>query len=268
NYTVTGGSLAVTGNLLNASSFGEAVVTTASAADVSVQADAWLGSSATPWVGLVARYGGSGDSNQYWGGGGAGARRFYSAWTYKNVAGTWTLLASATFGSGGLPSFANGGTLRFDIQGSSLKLFYASSAGSPATLMASAVDAGLTGAGQGGGGGHDASWGNFSARPLPPPLLLTHDLHPAHSGTPGSNYTVTGGALAVTGNQLYASSFGEAVYNAATAADVSVQAFVALGTTGTGAAGLVARYSGSGDQNLYWATVSVNAGTYYAWIEK
>src|SRR5262249_36342141 len=102
SYTVTGGSLAVTSNLLNASSFGEAGVTTAPAADVSVQADVWLGTSATPWVGLVARYGGSGDSNQYWGAVGAGVGGVYYAWIYKNVAGTWTLLASATFGSGGL----------------------------------------------------------------------------------------------------------------------------------------------------------------------
>jgi hypothetical protein len=69
------------------------------------------------FAGAVARYSGPGDSNMYWGGlvnrGG-----LVAAEIWRNLGGAWVQLASANLGAG-----AGTGVIRFEVTGSSLRLF-------------------------------------------------------------------------------------------------------------------------------------------------
>ncbi len=85
-----------------------------SAADVSLAADVAVDASSFSFVGLAARSSGPGDANQYVG----SLVRDAAGLTgkiWRNVAGTWTLLAEG-------PAAAATGTLRFDVVGTSLTL--------------------------------------------------------------------------------------------------------------------------------------------------
>src|SRR5205807_741968 len=68
------------------------------------------------YAGLAARYSGSGDKNMYWGAIGQTGASTYVAVIFKNVNGTWTQLVSQSVSTGT-------GTLRFEVQGTSLRLF-------------------------------------------------------------------------------------------------------------------------------------------------
>src|SRR5262249_9262449 len=165
------------------------------------------------------------------------------------------------------PVTSAAGTLRLDAVGSALQLSY------NGTVLSSTVDSSLLNPGL---VGLRSSSGtildNFSAGPQLPQLPFSDDFNRANSGTPGTHYTVPlgAGSVSLINNQLAGpgGSYDVAVYNTAAVADVSVQAVVSLGTSGAGLAGLVARYSGGGDQNMYYAGVNVAAGTYYATINK
>ena len=119
--------------LLGNDSVSLATYTTTTEADVSVQATVALSGSQT--AGLVARYAGSGDQNMYVGQL-VGSGGSFTAKISKNVSGTWTDLASAAV-SGTIT-----GTLRFEVQGSELRLFF-----NDAFLIA-ATDTAITAAGK------------------------------------------------------------------------------------------------------------------------
>jgi hypothetical protein len=119
NWSERVGDLAVSGNSLqsNTSSVSLATVAGVSQSNVILSADMNLGAgTATRSMGLVARYGGSGDGNWYL------ANLRYTGGRYrveiwKQVGGVQTLLSSAFVGSGV-------GSLRFEVVGSSLKVFW------------------------------------------------------------------------------------------------------------------------------------------------
>jgi sugar lactone lactonase YvrE len=91
------------------------LLTGAALADVSLQADVALGSSGVQYSGLVARYSGPGESNLYWGALVGNNGQFFAD-IFRNINGVWTQLAGAPVASGT-------STLRFDVVGSSLKLY-------------------------------------------------------------------------------------------------------------------------------------------------
>jgi hypothetical protein len=148
------GAIGVSGQkaVSEASGASVAMLSGVSAADVSVQATVSATATASP--GLVARYAGPGDGNMYAAFLVGGAQPTATIW--RSVGGTWTLLASA-------PVSSSAGTLRFDVQGSSLAVYF------NYQLATSATDGMITGAGSVGLRGYNAgaSWDDFSASALP-----------------------------------------------------------------------------------------------------
>jgi hypothetical protein len=64
--------------------------------------------------------------------------------------------------------------------------------------------------------------------------------------------------FAVPGNAL------DTLVSGTDLADVTIQADIALGTSGVQFSGLVARYSGPGESNLYWGALVGNNGQFFA----
>src|SRR5262249_12154352 len=90
----------------------------------------------------------------------------------------------------------------------------------------------------------------------------------ADSTNLGNNYTISVGALAIHSNQLVTTAPGLslAAYSGAVASDVSVQADVVVASTGFSHAGLIARYAGTGDSNMYLGTIVGSNGSFTAQI--
>ena len=127
------GDFGVTGNKAVANApVALATLAGVSAADVSLQATVAV--AAGQAAGLAARYGGPGDANMYWGTVIATANGGFAAEIWRNLDGTWKRLASASLASGS-------GLLRFEVAGSSLKLFV------DGALKASATDTTIAGPG-------------------------------------------------------------------------------------------------------------------------
>src|SRR5205823_5017047 len=79
--------------------------------------------------------------------------------------------------------------------------------------------------------------------------------------TLGDSFTIPVGSMEIGTNTAVASAspVNLALYNGALAADVTLQEDVTVASTGVSSAGLVARYSGSGDTNMYLgALVGIN----------
>jgi hypothetical protein len=113
----TSGALTIHSKQLQVgTALGMAAVTTASAADVSVQARVNVAKSGSQSAGLLARYGGSGDRNYYWGAV-VGNKGSFTAQIWRNVNGVAKMLSSQKLTSGS-------GTLRFVVSGNSLQLFF------------------------------------------------------------------------------------------------------------------------------------------------
>lgn len=296
-------------------------------ADVSVQASVALSGSQT--AGLVARWAGSGDQNMYVGQlvGNAGS---FTAKISKNVSGTWTDLKTV-----GLSGTATG-TLRFEVQGDQLRLFWND------VLLLSVTDTSITAAGKAGiRTNAGVSVDNFDAhnlsanrnllsydqrgrleRVLTPTgtitrttydtlgrvvssLVGTNDTGTSYNMLPvsaavydlggvgdsnltqsvqylapfldnfnrtdsdslGGNWVEQVGDLDILSSQLIGnSSVSLTTYSGSVEADVSVQAYVSL--SGSQAAGLVARYAGTGDQNMYVGQLVGSGGTFTAKISK
>jgi stage V sporulation protein SpoVS len=255
-----------------------AVVDGATAADVSVSSAVTVASG--QMAGLVARYQGTGDQNLYFGGlynqGGT-----YTAKLYKNVGGSWRQLDSEAVSTSS--AAAQPWALTFQVVGPSLKLLLDTGSGSGPQVVASAVDGSLTQAGQVGmrayGG---ATEGTFAAAAIAPPSPLPF----ADSfGTAGQATAQGGGQVAdgqldsawvsqagsfTTGTNLAVSGSASTpslvVVNSLTAADVSVSSAVTVASGQM--AGLVARYQGTGDQNLYFGGLYNQGGTYTAKLYK
>jgi len=244
NWTTTVGSVGVTNNAsVSTGATNIAVVNGVSTANVALQADVQVPINGQS-DGLVARYGGTGDVNYYradlFNFNGTAYARIYS-----NVNGTITFLSQS-------PVSSNTGTLRFEVSGSSQRLFFNN------TLVASANDTALT---TGGVGIYQASSNvvldNFSVTDISPvaqTLPLSDDFNTSlNGGLNTDRWTNQSGAFRVTGG--VASGFGEialATVNGVNAANVAVQADVAVNALGQSSL-LLARYGGPGDQNYYRA---------------
>ncbi|CEF49335.1 unnamed protein product, partial [uncultured bacterium] len=268
NWTPQSGTVAVQSGL--AVSMGNLNVQTLngfSETDVVVQADIDV-SAANSAAGLIARYAGTGDQNMYWAGlvnvNGTGV-----ALICRNVAGTWTTLTPL------IAVFLNtstqlglSGNMRFEVFGATLKLFLRD------TLVAVVNDSALTAAGLVGiRSNAGATFNNFNAVQHAPGLGIPSTFSDDFST---SNYSGATNLPSTTGSELGLNwkeqvgayglasglansdtSLDVATLNAVSVANVVVSGDISLATNS--AAGLVARYSGTGDQNMYWgAIVNVN----------
>lgn len=213
-------------------------------------------------VGIVLRYSGtpaSPVSNLYWGGLSNLGNGTQAVAIWRNLGGTWTQLAATTL------NFI-GGTLRFEANGPSLKLFVND------TRVLTAYDTQLT-AGQVGlrtstpGGLAD----NFFAFALGSTATLpasdTFSANPPRNQL-SSQWIEQSGAYSVAGNaataQVSSAATGKgntAVLNGVSAADVTVAATVGTQVGGLLSTGLVARYTGTGDvgdtASYYWGALNV-----------
>jgi hypothetical protein len=233
--------------------------------NVAVQADLTLPSTGTPYSGLVARHTGPGDTNMYWGGL-YGANGAFQAIIYRNVNGVWTQINPVT----PITLTSNTNTVRFEVVGPSLKLFV------NGTLAAFANDTALTGPGTVGlRSGFSVTIDNFAASVITLNNVSApfNDNFNRADGELGLNWVDQLGETEVKGNQavsrvvdpngntldkLYAIS----TLNGLNAADVTVQADVSLAATGVNTAGVVARYGGPGNNNMYWGALYANNGVF------
>jgi hypothetical protein len=232
NFQVSGG-LAVGQTSLNV-----ATLNSVNAADVAVQADVNVTGAAGQSAGLVARY--SGPKNLYLGRlvkTGSG----YKVELIRNVNGSLTTLFSQSVTSTG------SGTLRFELTGSSLKLFLNN------TLVAFANDSQLTTGTAGINTSVSGTVDNFSAdfAPLTQATLpFNDDFSTATNQQLSSNWLNQVGNFQVSGGLAAGrASLNVATLNGINAADVSVQADVNVTGAAGQSAGLVARYAGP--KNLY-----------------
>lgn len=112
NWTEQAGDMAVRNNEIADIASGDSVLTLVGVSEADVVVSGDVNVPAGEAIGLVARYTGSGDANYYEGDLSASG----GAEIWKNIAGTRTLLATAT-------SPATSGTLRFEVVGDLLQLF-------------------------------------------------------------------------------------------------------------------------------------------------
>jgi hypothetical protein len=241
NFTVSGG--AATGATAGANL---ATLSGVSASDVVVSAN--IGVALGQHVGLVARHSGVGDSNMYLGllNRAAGSTPLAQIWL--NLNGTWSLLNS-------VPATSTTGVLRFEVVGTSQRLFLNN------TLQLITSDPNLT---QGSVGirGSQVSYSNFNSSVL---AATTATLPFSDNfGTPGqlaSTWSTRSGAFTVSGGLASGvdPNYNLAVLGGVNVADVTVSALVnvAAGLH----AGLVARYSGFADTNLYLGLLNNVSGT-------
>src|ERR1051325_5921976 len=226
-------------------------------ADVVVQANVNLVGNGVG-AGLVARYSGPGDANMY-----QGllylANGVTTAYIFRNLNGGWTQLSSQNVNT-------TTGTLRFEVIGTSLKLLLSGA------LVGQAYDSVLATGTVGVRSTSGASYTNFSASVHP--ALQTASL-PFTDDFATNNYNSTelglswreqvGGFTASAGTLTSVGALDIATLNGVAQSDVVVQANVNLVGNGVGA-GLVARYSGSGDANMYLGVLYLADGVTTAYI--
>lgn len=227
--------------------------------DVSVQADVTLPSAGVHSAGLVARYAGSGDKNMYLGSITA-SNGVFTAYISRNLYGVWTTLGSAKVTTAT-------GTLNFKVVGGSLKLFL------NGQLVVFAYDSTFTAGSVGVRSSPSAGFANFGADAVTlnsATLPFSDDFSSLALGNQlNDNWLARAGAF--TGNGAGAMISGAAGVDLATVngiaqANVYVQADIAIAPTGVHSAGLVARYSGVGDKNMYFGTIVGSSGIYTAYI--
>ena len=233
----------------------------ATSANVSVQANI---SSLAPgqYFGLLARYAGTGDQNYYLGGLDATATG-YQIYIYRNIAGAFTPL----FTTNVTTTKAISGTLVFQVVGPSLELFF------NGALVGSADDIVLTGAGTVGVRTTSlVTFTDFVGTALPPTTPALPFSDPFTTGTTpvnqlDSNWINQVGnfnVAAANGTATGSASLNLATVYGLNVPDVAVQATINV-TTGE-YAGLVADYTGSGDQNYYLGGIVASAGGYQAYL--
>ncbi len=259
NWLTQAGSFTVASNTATgASTLDLATLLGVTARNVAVQAT--IAVSAGQAAGLLADYSGSGDENYYLGGVTATATG-YAAYLYRNVNGVFTALFTQNY-----TGSANG-VLRLEVHESSLKLFLGS------TLIAYGDDSTFTGGSVGMRVTAGAAVSNFSASVLSagtPSLPFTDGFSTVTSPEPNQ---LTSNWINQVGNFRVNTTSGTATGNGTvdlatlagvTATNVAVQATVAVAAGQ--AAGLVADYAGSGDQNYYLGGVTATATGYAAYL--
>jgi hypothetical protein len=222
NFNISTGAAVSQGTTL-----GLATVNGINAADVNVQGSVNF-TAAGQYAGLIARHSGTGDTNMYYG------RLLYlgngvvNAGIFRNLNGTWTQVG------GGDNLDATSGTLGFKVVGNQLQLFLNGNviaSGVDSTFATGAV--GIRAAGTG--------IGNFQSA----------------AASNSSSWITQAGAISLVSGTAFTQpgSGGIATYAGSTSGDVTVQGFVTFNATNQ-YAGLVARYSGSGDKNMYFGRLS------------
>jgi hypothetical protein len=220
-------------------------------------------------AGLVTRYGGPLESNLYLG------QLFYNGTNvqgtiWKNLGGTYTLLTV-----GPTTTTTTSGTFEFESVGPSLKVIFGG------TLLAFADDTSLTTGSVGMRLGQNVAMDNFHAEAvIQQQASLPFDDHfnnsDASDGSQLSRFwTDQSGNISVINNQASGGAAGNSVstVNGLNQADVAVTANVTLTSGQT--VGLVTRYGGPLESNLYLGQLSYNgtnvqatiwenlSGTYY-----
>jgi hypothetical protein len=242
-----------------------AVVNTVPVGDVTVSAGI-TSIPSTTMGGLVARYQGTGDKNMYM----AGVRNtsgVFTAEIWKNVNGTWTKLTTVTLTHA---QFSGMGTMRFDVIGTNLRLFV------NGTVVASAVDATFATGTVGIRGAKGAKFSNYNADAvtLQPTTLafpdsfapiIDNQLAPNWINQVGNFNLQLFGVIPVAAAGL--TGVNMAVLDGVNSGDVSISATVNSLASGL-MAGLVARYQGIGDKNMYMAGVRNTSGVFTAEVWK
>jgi hypothetical protein len=234
-------------------------------ANVAVQAV--INVPAGQYAGLVTRYQGTNDQNMYFGmiaSSGSG----YVAQIYVNHNGVWTLLAPATsVGTVGQ------GTLLFTTIGSSLQLFWQPAGTTGFKQVASASDSSLTTGSVGIRAGLGAMLANFVATAVTAQnaaLPFSENFGAAnYSGNPGAQLSSfwqnqVGDLSIVSGKATGQTAYNLATLNGVNQANVSVQAVINVPVGQY--AGLVTRYQGTGDQNMYFGMIASTGSGYVARI--
>ena len=244
-----------------------------SATDVIVSADVDIHNAGSAG-GLVARYAGPGDQNMYW----AGVQNINNASVALvgvNVGGVWTGLSqTAVFLNTSTP-LPLAGTLRFEVVGSTLKLFM------NRTLVTVVDDVSLSGPGLVGiRSNAGAIFNNFfavqHAVPASTPTTFTDNFGTSNYDSASNTTSASGGELGLNwSEQVGGYALASGAVNSTTALDVAtlrgvstadVEATADITLATNGAAGLVARYAGPGDRNMYWGAILNVNGKNFGYI--
>jgi sugar lactone lactonase YvrE len=221
-------------------------------------------------AGLVVRYQGTGNHDMYYGAIVSSGTKF-DAEIGITLNGVSKLLTVATPISGG-----GQGTLLFVAVGSSLRLFWQPAGVTGFSLVASATNTSLTTGSVGVRIGAGASLTSFQADVATPPppqnatLAFSEDFtnpsYPNGLGSQLSSYwqNQAGDLSIVNSNAAGSASLNEATLNGVNVANVSVQAVVNVPAGEF--AGLVSRYKGTGDRNMYFAEIAASGSGYVASI--
>jgi hypothetical protein len=255
NWTNQVGVYGVTANKGKNAGTGMAIATvnSVSTADVALQADVSVKTNGGR-AALVARYSSDG-------------KNFYFA-TIAEDDGVFTARIQVTHDGGktsvtlgqSAPLAIGTGTLRLELQGTSLKVFF------NGTFVTSATDGSITGAGRVGIRSTAApTFANFNATVVNANAALpSHDNFNGSSlssawTTQAGNFTVASNTATPAGGNL-----GLASLNNVAANNVTVSALITLNNASASNAGLVARYAGPGDNSYYLARIMYNGGTSYS----
>jgi hypothetical protein len=218
----------------------------ATARDVAVSATFALGTATKVGSGggLVARSTGAGDGNFYFGGL-VQTRNGLQPVIKIHLRGVWTTLAT------GQTIKATGGTLEFEVVGSSLKLFFNNA------LVAFTYNSKLTSGAVGMRAGAGMSFSSFAAVSVTvgsTSLPFTDNFAQPSDGSQLSRlWTGQLGDFTIQNQaSVGVASTNMATVNGVKQANVTVQADLSTAANGD-AGGLVARYSGTGEGNFYLA---------------
>ena len=250
--------------------FSLATLNTAPVADTITSADVTV-TTAGAHAGLIARYSGAGEF----------ASNFYVALIYNNPAsgkyeaylfvklsGQAYQQLGATKELTNIP--AGTGNLRFEVVGNQLKLFVNNK------LQMVAYDSTITAAGAVGIRAAKSSIDEFNAAAIPTQIAVLpytdHFTNPVNGSDLDRVWTEKAGAFTIEGNTAKATNvvpnFSLATLNTAAVADTIVSADATIPSGGH--AGLIARYTGSGEfaSNFYVALVYNNptSGKYEAYL--
>lgn len=215
---------------------------------------------------LVARYGGTGNSNMYLGGIQNISGSFFAV-IQKNVAGVVTTLFKSAALSG--TQFPGSATITFEALGPSLRLFL------NGTLMRAVTDTSFTKGSVGISGGAGTKFSNFNASainlqnatlPFNDSFAATTDGQLSTFWTDQlGNFTVPMVPSSGTGASASSTATNLATVNGATTADDTISATVGPLAAGQSAA-VVARYQSNA--TMYYAGVFYSNGKFYAQIWK
>ena len=232
------GSFAVSGNVARTETGGTAVLNTADVLDNTiVEACVDLGTGSNSHMGLVARWSGPHEQNMYLG---SIVRQDASVYgdIWVNQNGEWTQLAHQLISTGG----DGQGRLRFHTHGDQLQLSLNQ------TVVARATDGRIVESGQVGiRGSAGQTIDNFHVE------MSTE----APSNEVGGLVVLAGSFTETSAGELTANLYKSVAVDqkAAVVTDMTISAEVALPANGLSAVGLLARYTGPGDDNYYWGTL-------------